>query len=249
MLNLSPLDRHLIQLCRAIVSIQRHLWEQKLAKTSIYNLHVVLVFALPQYYLGTAKQHLSLTGPKQLFFHSTTTYWVKQSTQPSLAIPLGVPRAYAKSLQLSLPYLLLMSALRYTNPRHYQSPLSHAFKRDFSVFSVILSVLFFPSNVLLEICRWRKVTWQLWIPSAGCSNWPSQPINFLLPSQTASIAPCPEDRPYNVFLEVRHEREGKLTDSHHWEFFMIHSWGRLQNTWISMLVVLRVVCCERFSQC
>lgn len=123
--------RHLIQLYRALVAIQQHLWKQKLAKTSIYNLHVVLVFTLPQYYLDTAKQHLSLTGPKQLFFHSTTTYWVKQSTQPSLAIPLGVPRACAKSLQLSLPYLLLMNALRYTNPRHYQSQLSHTFKRDF----------------------------------------------------------------------------------------------------------------------
>lgn len=123
--------RSLIQPYRALPAIRRHLWEQKLAKTSIYNLHVVLVCALPQYYLDTAKQHLSLTGPKQLFFHSATTYWVKQSTQPSLAIPLGVPRACAKSLQLSLPYLLLMSALRYTNPRHYQSQLSHALKRDF----------------------------------------------------------------------------------------------------------------------
>lgn len=76
-------------------------------------------------YLVAAKQHLS---PEQLFFPSTTTYWVTQSAQPSLAIPLGVPGVHAKSLQLSLPYLLLMSALRYTNPCHYQSPLPHTFK-------------------------------------------------------------------------------------------------------------------------
>lgn len=55
---------------------------------------------------------LGLRGPKQLFFHLTTTYWVKQSTQPSLAILLEVPRVYAKSLQLSLPYLILMSNLQ-----------------------------------------------------------------------------------------------------------------------------------------
>lgn len=79
------------------------------------------------------------------------------------------------------------------------------------MFFVIPSVLFFLSNVLLEICRWRKVTWQFWILSAGWSNWPSQPINFLLPSQTASIAPSPVHRPYNVFPEEKHEREGKRT--------------------------------------
>lgn len=86
-----------------------------------------------QRYLVAAEQHLS---PEQLFFHSTTTYWVTQSAQPSLAIPLGVPGAHAKSLQLSLPYLLLMSALRYTNPCHYQSRLPHTFKPElFFVFS------------------------------------------------------------------------------------------------------------------
>lgn len=88
---------------------------------------VCILCWFPQRYLVAAEQHLS---PEQLFFHSTTTYWVTQSAQPSLAIPLGVPGAHAKSLQLSLPYLLLMSALRYTNPCHYQSPLSHTFKPE-----------------------------------------------------------------------------------------------------------------------
>lgn len=150
-----------------------------------------------QRYLVAAEQHLS---PEQLFFHSTTTYWVTQSAQPSLAIPLGVPGAHAKSLQLSLPYLLLMSALRYTNPCHYQSRLPHTFKPElFFVFSATPRFFFyFASNVLLEVCRRRKVTWQL-LDSVGRLLKLAFTAHKLSPRQPDTF---PADGPYNVFLEA-----------------------------------------------
>lgn len=156
------------------------------------------VFAVGPHYLDTAKLHLGVRGPKQLFFHLTTTYWVKQSTQPSLAIPLEVPRAYAKSPQLSLPYLILMSSLRHTKLCHYHPKCQIVLNRSF-VSLVIAAFFFFLFNDLLESDRGRNVTRRFWTPSAGCSNWPSQPINFPPASQTPSST-FPVDRPYNVLL-------------------------------------------------
>lgn len=57
----------------------------------------------------------------------------------------------AKSPQLSLPYLLLMSALRYTNPCHYQSALSHRFKPEL-FFSVVVVFSATASFFLLFFC-------------------------------------------------------------------------------------------------
>lgn len=97
--------------------------------------------------------------------------------------------------------------------------------------------------------RWHG---SFWILSASCSNWPSQPINFLLGSQT----PSPQTGPVMSFWRRRHGRGEEVSDSHCREFFTIppceaggkmHTFGVLVNCSLPWGNFLQVYPCFNFS--
>lgn len=102
--------------------------------------HRDIIVVWPHYF-DISKQHLGVRAAKQLFFCLTTTYWLRRGTQPSLAILLEVPGVVAKFLQLSLPYLILMSSLWYTGPCHYFSNRQLVIKRSFVSVEVFFPLL------------------------------------------------------------------------------------------------------------